>query len=45
MKTIKTTLLLSCIALSLLSCNKEDEVTQPNKEALTVSQDVLDKIN
>nr|WP_315223423.1 M57 family metalloprotease [uncultured Flavobacterium sp.] len=45
MNKIKSILALSCIALTLFSCNKEDELTQTNPESTKVTQDVLNKIS
>lgn len=45
MKKIKSILALSFIALTVLSCNKEDETGQSNQESLKVTQDVLNKID
>ncbi|MDR6761936.1 hypothetical protein J2Y38_002147 [Flavobacterium sp. 2755] len=36
---------MSFIALTVLSCNKEDETGQSNQESLKVTQDVLNKID
>ncbi|MCC9071251.1 zinc-dependent metalloprotease [Flavobacterium sp. F-65] len=44
MKKIKSILALSFIALTLLSCNKEDELNQSNEEALKVTPEVLTKL-
>jgi hypothetical protein len=45
MKRIKSILALSIIALTVLSCNKEDETTQSDQGSLKVTQEVLDKIS
>ncbi|KQO23763.1 peptidase [Flavobacterium sp. Leaf82] len=45
MKKMKSILALSFIALTLFSCNKEEETTQSNQESLKVTQDVLNKIS
>jgi hypothetical protein len=44
MKKIKSILALSFIALTLLSCNKEDQVDQSNQGSLKVTPEVLNKI-
>ncbi|KIA95305.1 MULTISPECIES: M57 family metalloprotease [unclassified Flavobacterium] len=44
MKKIKSILALSFIALTLLSCNKEDETDQSNQGSLKVTPEVLNKI-
>ena len=45
MKKIKSILALSFIALTLFSCNKEEEATQSNQESLKVTPEVLSKIS
>lgn len=45
MKKIKSIVALSCLVLTVLSCNKEDEPVQLNQEATKVTQEVLDKIS
>lgn len=44
MKTIKSILALSFMALTLLSCNKDDDSNQSKQEALKVTPDVLNKL-
>jgi hypothetical protein len=44
MKTIKSIFALAFIALTLVSCNKEEESNQSNQEALKVTPDVLNKL-
>lgn len=45
MKRIKSILALSIMALTVLSCNKEDETTKSDQGSLKVTQDVLNKIS
>ncbi|MCV9930203.1 zinc-dependent metalloprotease [Flavobacterium sp. LS1R49] len=45
MKKIKSILALSFIALTVLSCNKEDAPGQSNQESLKVTPEVLNKIS
>lgn len=44
MKKIKSILALSFIALTLFSCNKEDEAVQSNQESLKVTPEVISKL-
>jgi len=44
MKKIKSILALSFIALTLFSCNKEDEAVQSNQESLKVTPEVINKL-
>ncbi|MFB3387105.1 M57 family metalloprotease [Flavobacterium sp. LAR06] len=44
MKKIKSILALSFIALTILSCNKDDQADQSNQESLKVTPEVLNKL-
>jgi len=44
MKKFKSILALSFIALTILSCNKEDQADQSNQESLKVTPEVLSKL-
>ena len=45
MKTIKSLLAITFIALTIVSCNKDEDTTTTNQESLKVTQEVLNKID